>query len=160
MTACKTGAFVCLFASVALSQVQPALRVEGMGRNSVVLTAADIAKLPQKMFSVNVQGKPVMFEGVLVSDILAKVDVPTGEKFAGTAASYFLVVEAKDGYRAVFAWAELDPGFADRPVYLAMKRDGKPLSEKDGPFETVVPGEKRDARWVRQVVALKIRRAD
>jgi hypothetical protein len=34
----------------------------------------------------------------------------------------------------------------DKPVYAVTKRDEKPLSDKDGPFELVVPGEKRTAR--------------
>jgi hypothetical protein len=59
-----------------------------------------------------------------------------------------MVVEAKDGYRATFAWAELDSSFMDKSVYVVTKRDGKPLSDKDGPFQLLVPGEKRSARWV------------
>jgi hypothetical protein len=74
--------------------------------------------------------------------------------------SYYLVVEARDGYRAVFAWAELDPGFMDKSVYVATMRDGKPLSDRDGPFELVVPGEKRLGRSVRQLTALRIRQAN
>ena len=34
---------------------------------------------------------------------------------------------------------------------VVTKRGGKSLSEKDDPFQLVVPGEKRTARWVRQV---------
>jgi len=105
-------------------------------------------------------GNPATFEGVLLTDVLAKVDLPLGEKFHSTGASYYLVVEAKDGYRATFAWAELDSTFMDKSVYLATKRDGKPLSDKDGPFQLVAPGEKRAARWVRQVTALRIRQAN
>jgi len=37
-----------------------------------------------------------------------------------------MVVEAKDDYRAVFAWAELDSSFMDKAVYVVTKRDGKP----------------------------------
>jgi hypothetical protein len=48
----------------------------------------------------------------------------------------------------------------DKSAYVVTKRDGKPLSDKDGPFQLVVPGEKRGARWVRQVTALKIRQAN
>ena len=69
-------------------------------------------------------------------------------------------MEANDGYRAVFAWAELDSTFMDKDVYVVTKRDGNPLSEKDGPFQLVVPGEKRAARWVRQVTALRLRQAN
>lgn len=85
------------------------------------------------------------------------VDLPAGEKFHSTAASYYLTAEGRDGYRAVFAWAELDSTFMDKAVYVVTKRDGKPLTEKDGPFQLVVPGEKRNARWVRQLTALRIR---
>jgi hypothetical protein len=72
----------------------------------------------------------------------------------------YLLVEAADGYRAVFALQELDPGFTDRKIYLVTQRDGKPLSAKEGPFRIVYPDEKRPARWVRQVTALRIRPAD
>jgi len=66
----------------------------------------------------------------------------------------------RDGYRAVFAWAELDSSVMDKAVYLLTKRDGMPLTEKDGPFQLVVPGEKRGARWVGQVRALRILQAN
>jgi hypothetical protein len=131
-----------------------------VGGKSVVVTAADMSKLPQKTIKATDHGSPATFEGVLVTDVLAKADLPTGEKFHSTAASYYVMVEAKDGYRAVFAWAELDSSFMDKAVYVVTKRDEKALSEKDGPFQLVVPGEKRGARWVRQVTALKIRQAN
>lgn len=54
--------------------------------------------------------------------------------------------------------AELGPAtFTDRKVYVVMKRDGKPLTNNDGPFELIVPGERRYSRWVRQVRALTIK---
>ena len=67
-----------------------------------------------------------------------------------------LLVEAADGYRAVIALPELDPGFTDKQTLLAFLRDGKPLRDKEGPYRIVIPDEKRMARWVRQVTALKI----
>ena len=48
----------------------------------------------------------------------------------------------------------------EKAVYVVTKRDGKPLSDKDGPPELVAPGEKRNARWVRQLTALKVRVAN
>ena len=105
-------------------------------------------------------GTPVTFQGVLLADVLSKVALPTGEKFHSTGASYYLTVEARDGYRAVFAWAELDSGFMDKSVYVVTEREGQPLSDRDGPFQLVAPGEKRDGRWVRQVTALRVKQAN
>jgi hypothetical protein len=131
-----------------------------VGGKSVTLPVADLASLPRQTVKAIDHGNPATFAGVLLTDVLAKVDLPLGEKFHSTGASYYLVVEAKDGYRATFAWAELDSTFMDKSVYLATKRDGKPLSDKDGPFRLVTPGEKRAGRWVRQVTALRIRQAN
>ena len=153
------GAFG-LLVSAALCQVPATLVVNGVGGSSATISVADLAKLPQQTVKVADHGTPATFEGVLLSDVLAKVALPTGEKFHRTASSYYLLVEAKDGYRATFAWAELDSTFTDKSVYVVTMRDGKPLSEKEGPFRLVAPGEKRAARWVRQVTALSIRQAN
>jgi hypothetical protein len=67
-----------------------------------------------------------------------------------------LLVEAADGYRVAFALAEVDPAFSERDIILADKRDGKPLDAKEGPLRIVAPGDKRPARWVRQVTALRL----
>jgi hypothetical protein len=149
-----------LFLSIAACQAQT-LVVQGVGGSSVTLSAADLASLPrQTIKSATEQKVPVTFEGVLLRDVLAKVDQPLGEKFHSSGVSYYLVAEAKDGYRAVFAWAEMDPGFMDKSVYVATLRDGKPLSDRDGPFQLVTLGEKRLARSVRQLTALRIRQAN
>ncbi len=135
------------------------ITITGVGGKSVELTMADMGSFPQHTVKVAEHGVPVTFEGVLLKDVLARVDLPAGEEYHRTAAGYYLVVGAADGYRAVFGWAELDPTFMDKPVYLVTQRDGKPLSAGDGPFELVVPGEKRNGRWVRQVTGLTIRQA-
>ena len=153
------GAFG-LLVSATLCQVPATLVVHGVGGTSATLSVADLSKMPQQTVKVTDHGTAATFEGVLLTDVLAKVDLPLGEKFHSTGASYYMLVEARDGYRAVFAWAELDSTFMDKSVYVVMKRDGKPLSEKDGPFQLVAPGEKRAARWVRQVTALKVRQAN
>jgi hypothetical protein len=43
-----------------------------------------------------------------------------------------------------------------REIILADKRDGKTLDAKEGPFRIVAPGDKRPARWIRQITALKV----
>jgi len=140
--------------------IEPTITVTGIGGKGITLAAWDLSKLPQQTVKTTDHGAPATFEGVLLTDVLAKVDLPAGERFHKTGASYYLVVEGKDGYRAVFAWAEIDSTFMDKSVYVVTKRDGKPLADTDGPFELVAPGEKRAARWVRQVTAMTIKQAN
>jgi hypothetical protein len=56
----------------------------------------------------------------------------------------------------VIALPEIDTAFTDKQTVLAFLKDGKPLDDKEGPYRIVIPDEKRMARWVRQVTALKI----
>jgi hypothetical protein len=67
-----------------------------------------------------------------------------------------LFVSASDGYHVAYALAEIDPTFAVREIILADKRDGRPLGPKEGPYRIVAPGDKRPARWIRQVTELKV----
>src|SRR5579862_770526 len=148
-----------LLVAAAFCQPQPAITVEDGQGHTVTLTLQDLSHLTQHTVAASDHGASTTFEGVLVSDVLTKVTAPLGEKLRGKALAAYLLVEAADGYRAVFALAELDPAMSDKRVYLAIKRDGEPLSDKEGPFRIVAPDEKRPARWVRQVIALKIREA-
>jgi hypothetical protein len=104
-------------------------------------------------------GKESEFDGIPLVELLKAAGVKFGGDLRGPALATYLVVEATDGYRAVFALPELDPECTDRVVLLADRRDGKPLDEKQGPLRVIVPGEKRHSRWVRQVIALRIGRA-
>jgi hypothetical protein len=159
MTIVKLIGMFGLFLSFALCQNPARISVEGIGtgKPDFAPSSTELDLLPQRSITVTDHGTPVTFQGVLLTDVLAKVATPTGEKFHSTAASYYLVAEGRDGYRAVFAWAELDSSFSDNAVYIVSERDGKPLSDFDGPFELVVPGDKRNARWVRQLSALRVR---
>jgi len=156
MTVIKLIGVFGLFTSVTVCQDPPILTVQGISGTSKVLSIADLASLPQQIVKTTDHGTAVTFQGVRLADVLSKVALPAGEKFHSTAASYYLMVEAMDGYRAAFAWAELDPTFMDKAVFVVTSRDGKPLPAKDGPFQLVAPGEKRNARWVRQVKLLRV----
>ncbi|HKR12349.1 MAG TPA: molybdopterin-dependent oxidoreductase [Pyrinomonadaceae bacterium] len=136
------------------------LTVGGEVAQPLKLTAEDLGKLPRRSVSAkDHDGKDTSFEGVDLVEVLKLAGVKLGEHLRGKELTLFLLVEAADGYRAVFALPELDPAFTDRIIILADRREGKPLSEKEGPVRIVVPGEKRQARWVRQVTSLTIRRA-
>jgi hypothetical protein len=152
-----------------LAQTQPAppaqtppasLSLQGLAGSSATLTSAELAAMPQRMVTTTEHGAPVAFQGVLLKDLLSRLKLPSDDEFRRAAASYYLLVNAKDGYKVVFAWAELDPSFTDRPVYVVTSRDGKPLTDRDGPFQLVVPDDKRPARWIRQVTGIRILQAN
>ena len=79
-------------------------------------------------------------------------------RFTLVALATSVLVEAADGYGAVFALADFDAGFTDRIAILADTRDGAALAATEGPFRLIVPGEKRPAHWVRQVTTITLMR--
>jgi len=136
------------------------LNVSGEVERSLRLGPGDLAKLPRRSVKATDHGgAEATFEGVALVDILQLAGVKFGEGLRGKNLALYLVVEAADDYRAVFALPELDPAYNDRVVILADRRDGAKLTDKEGPLRVVVPGEKRQARWVRQVRSLIIKRA-
>jgi DMSO/TMAO reductase YedYZ molybdopterin-dependent catalytic subunit len=136
------------------------LTVNGEVEHPLRLTADDLAGLPrQSIKAKDHKGVEATFAGVPLVEILKKAGARVGERLRGGALADYLVVEASDGYRVVFALAELDPAFNDRTILLADRRDGRPLDASEGPLRVVVPGEKKHARWARQVTTLTVRRA-
>jgi hypothetical protein len=69
-----------------------------------------------------------------------------------------VLVEAADGFQALFSLAELRPELTDRVILLADTKDGQPLRPREGPFRILVCAEKLPARWVCQVKAMTVRK--
>ena len=68
----------------------------------------------------------------------------------------YVVAEATDGYRVLFALAELDADFMNSEVLVADTLDGAPIDAKRGPFRLVAPHDKRPARWVRMLKSITV----
>jgi hypothetical protein len=147
-----------LSAALAFARLTAAqqLIVQKEDRTSIKISSADVAEMPHQKVVVDDHGKAAVFEGPPLHLVLERAGVSFGESLRGKRMADCLLVEAADGYRVVIALAELDPGFTDRVTLLADKRDGKMLEPKEGPFRIIIPGEKRMARWARQVITLRI----
>lgn len=143
------------------SQKESFLAVEGEVARPLKLAATDLAKLPRSTVKAkDHDGKEATYEGVALVEILKLAGVESGEKLRGKSLAKFLLVEAADGYRAVFALPELDPAFSDQVIILAERRDGSALGAREGPWQIIVPNDKRHGRWVRQVISFNLRRAE
>jgi DMSO/TMAO reductase YedYZ molybdopterin-dependent catalytic subunit len=136
------------------------LRINGKIDRPLVLRPADLQALPRQRVAVtDDRGARVTYEDVPVVELLQRAGVPLGKRLRGVQMKLYVIVDASDGYQVVFALPEFDPGFTDRVILLADRRDGHPLSAPEGPFRIIVPGEKCHARWVREVIDLDIQQA-
>ena len=133
-------------------------KISGDVTTTLDLTATDLKAMPRKTLRVNNahSGKTEVYEGVLVEDLLRKAGVPQGEALRGPAMATYVLVEAADNYRVVFALEEFNSSYMDSEIIVADTMDGAPLPGALGPFRLVAPHEKRPARWVEMLKSLTV----
>jgi DMSO/TMAO reductase YedYZ molybdopterin-dependent catalytic subunit len=160
------GALVLMFCGVlsaageTAASEQATVRVSGKVERPIIVSEAVLQTLPRKRLAVtDEKGAQVTYEGVPVVELLQRAGAPLGKQLKGVAMRLFVVVEASDGYQAVFALPEFDPDFTDRVIIMADRKNGKAMLSPEGPFRLIVEGEKRHARWVREVTALDVEEA-
>ena len=140
--------------------VSPAaeLRIGGSVETPLVLSAADLRKMPRKTLKVvnPHEKKSEVYEGVALEELLRRAGAVQGERLRGPALAMYVLAEACDGYRVVFSLAELDSAIVDSDIIVADTVDGGPLGPKQGPFRIVAPHDKRPARWVRMLKSLTV----
>ncbi|HUA98761.1 MAG TPA: hypothetical protein VMA34_10575 [Terracidiphilus sp.] len=136
----------------------PSLTVSFAGKHEQ-WTAAALAALPHIAVKVyNGHDKATeTYSGVPVIDLLTRVGVP--DKPRGHQFRIYLVAEGADGYQVVFSLGEVAPDVHQGAVIVADRMDGKPLAT-DGSFKIVSTGEKRPARWVHNLVAIRVYTAE
>jgi len=137
----------------------PSLTLVGLDGRTRSVTPADLAHLARHDTTVSAHDVTGRYSGVALTDLLAIVNAPLADSLRGRSLATYVLVEASDGYRVLFSIAELDSKFTDRVVILADKKDGQPLPAAEGPYRLIVPGEKRPARWARQVTRISLGRA-
>jgi hypothetical protein len=136
-------------------------RVDGQTIDVIGLDGKSVAVAPEmlerKAIVTEDRGLRTEFEGVSLRDVLIKAGIPFGDALKGPALARVVIASAPDGYRVVYAIAELDAAFTDQVVLLADKRNGQPLLPDTGPWQIVVPSDRRPARWIRQVNKIEVR---
>jgi hypothetical protein len=128
----------------------------GLDGQRSTLTLPELDALPRAKISVSQHGASLVFKGALLSDVLAKVDAPTGKAIRGIELSDVVVIEARDGYKVVLDLAGIDSEMRTERVILADRMDGSALDANVGPFQLVVEGDLRPARAVRMVSAIRL----
>ncbi len=126
---------------------------------SAEYTVATLAALPHKTITVyNEHAKANQtFSGVPLMDLLRSLGVP--DKPHGKEFRLYLVAKGADGYEVVYSLGEVTPDVHDGTTLVADAVDGKPLGD-NGPVQLVTTGEKRPARWVRNLVEIRVASVD
>ncbi len=148
---------ILLSLAPSLAAAAPGLKVTSPTK-ALAFTAAEFGALPHTDVTVADphDQKPRHFSGVAVRNLLARVEAPLGEKLRGPALALAVIARAQDGYTVLFSLAEFDEAFSSRTILLADHEDGMPLGEKAAPFQLIVPGDKKGARWARMITSLEV----
>jgi hypothetical protein len=149
--------------SLARTAAQPApaaaagtLTVAGDVGTPLTVAAAELKAMPRKQVEMKDEGRTVVYEGVLVAEILKRAGVPLGTDLRGNAMATYVVASASDGYQVLFSLPELDPAFTSNDIIIADTIDGKPLFAYQGPFRIVSPKDSRAARSIRMLQRLEV----
>lgn len=132
------------------------IELSGIGGATIVLTPESLRALPaieqDVTFQTSKGPSTGRYKGVLFWDVLvankAFADLEHNAELKDT-----FVVTGRDGYQIAFSVGEIHPEFGNTPMMIATEVDGKPFA--DG-LRVIVPGDKRGARNVRQVVKIEL----
>jgi hypothetical protein len=141
---------------LAAQEPQPSVQFTGAVKQSLTLTAGDLAKMPRSTVRMTNKGMETVYEGVWLHEVLKKAGVPQGSELRGKPLAGYVLAEAQDGYQVVFSLGELDPAFIDNEILLADTANGKPMFGAQGRFRLVVPKDNPGARSVRMLTKLDV----
>lgn len=130
-----------------------------VGAQSATFTPQQLAALPHTTITVyNGHAKVNQtYSGVPLINLLTPLGVT--DKPRGKALRQYIEAIGSDSYMVVYSSGEIAPDIHDGTVIVADSLNGKPLTES-GPFQLVATGEKHPARWVRNLVAIRVLQAE
>jgi len=129
------------------------------GDKSATWTVATLASLPHVTVKVHNEHTKAdeTYMGVPLIALLTPLgvhDAPRGKDLR-----LYVVAEGSDGYEVVYSSGEITPEVNNSTVIVADSENGKPLSDDD-PLKMIATEEKRPARWVRSLVAIRVLAAE
>ena len=89
--------------------------------------------------------------GIPLISLVRAAELKTEETPKHYDISFIVILEAHDGYRAYFSFAELAAGAKENPVMLVWEEDGKPLPGNELPFRLRGPGSDRSIYGITRI---------
>ena len=122
----------------------------------VPLDEAARTSLTRHTVEATAHGNTLRCEGVALAALLQASGAMPDAPLRGANLDRYVLVSARDGYRAVFSLGELDATLGNRSVYLVDRCNDAPLDADSGPLRLLVPDDTRPARGVRQVERITV----
>jgi hypothetical protein len=140
-------------AALLAAQTAPEVKIVVTGDvpTPLTLSASDLAAMPHERIELNEEDAGVTaYEGIPIQEIFKKAGL-RGRMLAG-----YVLAHARDGYEVVYSMGELDPEIGSTRLYIADKREGKPLFAYQGPVRLIATTDKKEARSARMLERLEI----
>ncbi len=142
--------------SVRGQEAPPTITVSGAVSRTLTLTAADLAAMPRATVTTTSNGIATTYEGVWISELLTRAGVALGPGARGGSLSTYVLAVASDGYQVLFSMGEVDPALSEGKVLVADRANGAAMYGETGAFRLVVPTDKRGARSIRLLSAIRV----
>ena len=141
-----------------LAKIPPGTLRVAVGDKSNDWTQSTLAALPHVTVTVHNEHTKAddSYSGVPLIALLTPLGVT--DKPHGKDLRLYVVAVGSDGYEAVYSIGEATPDVGASTIIVADSENGKPLSA-DGPLKLIGTGDKRPARWVRNLVAINVQSA-
>jgi hypothetical protein len=137
--------------------------ITGELEDRVFLTFEQFEALPLQSHNVSVTfqaGQAVehhTFTGFLLFDVLNHLKPQFDPDVKNDKLRFYVSATGTDDYQAIVAWGELDPGFENKPILLAVTQDGQSLAAQG--LRLVVPDDIRGGRYVSLIDTVRLDRA-
>ncbi|WP_407352545.1 hypothetical protein [Luteimonas sp. R10] len=123
---------------------------------AVPLDAAARSRLPRERVRAEVNDEALQCEGVSLAELLRRNERAMPQRLHGPHLARYVLATARDGRRALFSLAELDPATGSTRAYVVDRCGGAPLDRATGPLRLLVPSGGNAARNVRQLLAVAV----
>ena len=123
---------------------------------SVPLDETTRARLTRHPVQTRIHDTPLHCEGVSLLALLPAAGAMPESPLRGPDLARYVLIDARDGARAIFSLGELDPSLGATAAYLVDRCEGAPLTAENGPLRLLVPDDSRGARSLRQVDSITV----
>ncbi|HEY3780033.1 MAG TPA: molybdopterin-dependent oxidoreductase [Fimbriimonadaceae bacterium] len=135
------------------------LDVTGEVPKALHLTMEDLQKMTHvKLDLKEHDGTTASYEGVPINEVLAAAGFQMAEHMRGKELAEYVLAHAQDDYEVVYGMGETEPSISGRTIIIAWSANDKALGAGVGPLRIVVEGDKKQARCIRMLTKLTVKK--